>query len=236
MAEIQTNQETAEDMIESSMRLIGAIGRGQTAADQEHEEGLKVLNRLLDSWNQRRELIYEVSRNEATLTANQNPHTIGLAVGGGSDGDIAVVRPQMIEEASIIPDGSNFELPVNVLTRAEYRAIPNKELSAPYPTELWYEREWPLGKIWLYPEPSGAAELVFYVWKQLPSGMELDDRFSVPPGYRQAIRYNLAVELAPEYGRMLEEGNPVLMISRTSIAHLAARNLDKRMDDDSGEA
>ena len=88
MALIQADQETAEDMIESSMRLIGAIGRGHTAADQEHEEGLEVLNRLLDSWNQRRELIYEVSRNVATLTANRNPHTIGLAAGGGNNGDI----------------------------------------------------------------------------------------------------------------------------------------------------
>ena len=236
MAEIQTNQETAQDMIESSMRLIGAIGRGQSAAAQEHAAGLEVLNRLLDSWNQRRELIYEVSRNEATLTGNRNPHTIGLAVGSGSVGDIAVVRPQMIEDASVIPAGTTIELPVKVLTRDEYRAIPNKELSATYPTDLWYEREWPLGKIWLYPEPSGAAKLVYYVWKQLPSGMVLADEFSVPPGYLQAIRYTLAVEFAPEYGRMLEAGNPVLMTSQTSIAHLAARNLDKRMDDKSGDS
>lgn len=235
MAEIQTDQETAEDMIESSMRLIGAIGRGHTAAAQEHDEGLEVLNRLLDSWNQRRELIYEVSRNEATLTADQNPHTIGLAVGAGNDGDIPVVRPQMIEEASVIPAGTVIELPVNVLTRSEYRAIPNKTISATYPTDLWYEREWPLGKIFLYPEPSAAAKLIYYVWKQLPSGMALADRFNVPPGYLQAIRYNLAVELAPEYGRMIEASSPVLMTAQTSIAHLAARNLDKRMDDNSGE-
>ena len=141
----------------------------------------------------------------------------------------------MIEEASVKPAGTAIELPVNVLTRAEYRAIPNKDLSATYPTDLWYEREWPLGKIFLYPEPSAAATLIYYVWKQLPSGMALADRFNVPPGYLQAIRYNLAVELAPEYGRMLEEGNPVPMTAQTSIAHLAARNLDKRMDDNSGE-
>ena len=231
MADIQATQETAQDMIESAMRLIGALARGQSASDDEHEDGLAVLNNILDSWNQRRELIYEVSRNEFVLTADQNPHTIGLAVAGGSAGDIGVVRPQMIENVSVSPANQSTELPVNILTRDEYRDIPNKTLSASYPTDLWYEREWPLGKIWLYPKPSGAAKLIFYVWKQLPSGMELDDRFSVPPGYLRAIRYNLAVDIASEYGRMLEEGHRVVVISRTSIAHIAARNLDKSMDD-----
>ena len=213
------------------MLLIGALARGQSAETRERTDGLAVLNKILDSWNQRRELIYEVSRNEFVLTANQNPHTIGLLTTGGSAGNINVVRPQRIEEASVIPNNQTMELPVNILSNEQYRDIPNKGLSASYPTDLWYEREWPLGKIWLYPTPSEAAKLIFYVWKQLPSGMELADHFSVPPGYLRAIRYNLAVEIAPEHGRRPEEGDEVLMISRSSIAHLASLNLDKRMDD-----
>ena len=231
MAEIQAEQETAEEMIESSMILIGAIARDQSASPRELKDGLLTLNNIIDAWNQRRELIYEVSRNEGVLTADTNPHTIGLAVTGGSAGDINIVRPQMIENASVIPAGTTIELPVKVLTNAQYRAIPNKGVSAEYPTDLWYEREWPLGKIWLYPEPSGAAKLIFYAWKQLPSGLVLDEHFSVPPGYLRALRFNLAVEIASEYGQVLPEGHRVVMIAQTSIADLAVRNLDKRMDE-----
>ena len=233
MAEILVNQETAETMIESAMLLLGALASGQSASDQEKVDGLASLNRLLDSWNQRRELIYEIGRHKFTLTANQNPHTIGLAAGSGSAGDMAIARPQMIEEAALIPAGTTIELPVNILTNRQYRGIRNKELSSTAPTDLWYERDWPLGKVWLWPEPSAAAELVLWVWQQLPSGMLLADEFNVPPGYRRAILYNLAVEIASRFGRKLVDGEEILMISQTSLAHLAGLNLGKRMDENS---
>ena len=239
MAEILSTRPTAEDLVESAMLLVGVIGRGQSATTQELDDGLAVLNAILDHWNQRRELIYEVSRNEFVLTASKNPHTIGLAVSGTpgtQDGDIGTARPQMIEEAAVIPSGAAFELPVKILTGKEYRDLPNKGLSSSYPTDLWYEREWPLGKIWLWPTPSEAAKLIYYVWQQLPSGLALADLVNVPPGYLRALRYNLAIEIAPEYGKMLDETGEVRMIAQSSMAHLAALNLDKRMVDSSGES
>ena len=233
MAEILVNQETAESMIESAMLLLGVLASGQSANPQEKVDGLADLNRLLDSWNQRRELIYEISRHKFTLTADQNPHTIGLATGSGSNGNMVIARPQMIEDAALIPQGTTIELPVTILSNQQYRGIRNKELSSTSPTDLWYEREWPLGNIWLWPKPSDAAELVLWVWNQLPSGMILAEKFNVPPGYRRAIRYNLAVEIASRYGKKLAEADEIMGISQSSVAHLAGLNLGKRMDENS---
>ena len=222
MAEIQTSQPTARDLIESSMRLIGALVQGRSAATRELEAGIAVLNSMLESWNLQKPLIYEVSREEFDLS-NKNPHTIGLATGSGEDGDFAVARPPKIQSASVLT--GTTERPVDILSDSKWQRIPHKRTQSNYPYELWYEREWPLGKIWLYPEPSGSSSLILNLWHQLPSGMVLAERFNVPPGYLRAIRFNLAVELASEWGRNPPEY--VSRISKESKAAVASVNRSK---------
>jgi hypothetical protein len=55
-------------------------------------------------------------------------------------------------------------------------------------------------KLHLNPVPSAADTLVLYTWQQLSRFAATSDTFDLPPGYARAIRYNLALELAPEYG------------------------------------
>ena len=166
------------------MLKAGVLARGASASSRELTDGLADLNNMIESWNLTRTLIYEVSRESLTLTANTNPHTIGLAVDDGSNGDFAIVRPQNIQSASIIQSGREF--PIRILSEEEHQEIPSKDTTSSTPAALWYEREWPLGKIYLYPVPSTAATLIIYVWHQLDSGLALADELSVPPGYLRA--------------------------------------------------
>ena len=221
MAEIRSNQPTAQSVIESAMRLIGVIARGQSASAEEQKYGLATLNDMIESWNLQRVLIYETSRELCTLAANKNPHTIGLAFDGGQAGDFNIARPPNIQGASLIQLGTNTELAIRILSKEQYQRIPNKGTVGTYPNELWYEREWPLGKIHLYPVPAEASQLVLYIWKQLDSGLALTDKFKVPPGYLRAIRFNLAVELASEFGMVAsKEVSRIAMESKAAIASL----------------
>ena len=222
MAQIQANQETAQEMIESSMRLIGALAQGRSAATRELSAGIVALNAMLESWNLQKPLVYQIAR-EAFPLSSQNPHTIGIAFAGGSNGDFAVARPPKIQSASVI--SGTIERDVEILSDAKWQRIPNKGTSSNYPNRLWYERAWPLGKIWLYPEPSGSTSLVLNLWKQLASGLLLADHFSVPPGYLRAIRFNLAVEIASEWGQRPPEY--VVRISKESKASIASVNRNK---------
>lgn len=218
------------------MLLFGAVARGQSPTQQELNDGLDALNDLIDSWNTERQYIYEISRESFDLTSGRNPHTIGLAVGpAGVNGDLAVVRPPYIEGASVQQDEASTEYPIDVISRAQWQGIPYKNTGSSYPHALWYEREFPLGKIWLYPSPAGAVRLTLYVWKQLDSGMTLASEFVLPPAYARAIRFNLAVEMAPEFGRRPEPD--VARIARASKAQIARLNsaAEKRfMDGDNG--
>ena len=227
MAEIRATQETAQDMIESAMRLIGALDQGREAADRELNAGIVALNAMIESWNLRRILIYETSREPFPLTPDRNPHTIGLNVDESGDGDLAIARPSSIQSASLKQAGSDTEFAVRILSKEEYQRIPTKNTTGSRPRRLWYEREWPLGKIWLYPISGSSSILYLNIWKQLNSGMVLTDKFSVPPGYLRALRWNLALELAPELRVTSANIDRVSRIARESKSAIEDINNDE---------
>jgi hypothetical protein len=71
------------------------------------------------------------------------------------------------------------------------------------PAFLWPEMQYPLVKLWLNPIPVNADSLILYAWQQLGAFASVNATFDMPPGYMRALRYNLARELAPEYGLSL---------------------------------
>ena len=167
----------------------------------ELDDGLRRLNNMLESWNRDPALTYEITRDVFTLTADQNPHTIGLDVDGAGAGDFDVVRPLKIKDASIIMAGESNEIQLAILSEKQWQDIPAKETSSKLPRSLWYEREFPVGKIHLYPIPDEAAtKLVLYIREQLPSGLILLDKLNLPPGYARALEYALALDIAPGLG------------------------------------
>ena len=204
------------------MRLLGHLDPGESAEPEELADGLAFLNELLESWNLDGSMIYEQSREVHSLTANRNPHTIGLEFDGGVAGDIAIPRPVNIQEASIISGDDATEYPIDPISKERYQEITTKGTVSDISTQLWYEREWPLGKIHLFPVPSSATKLVLYIWHPLASGLALDTKLSLPPGYMRALRYNLGVEMASDLGAHV---TPIVdRIARESKATVARAN------------
>ena len=98
-----------------------------------------------------------------------------------------------------------------------------KETDSSIPFALYYEPEFPNGKIFLYPEPDDAShDLVIYVRNVLTSVSSLATTISFPPGYARALRYNLAIDLANEYGA--EPRRSVYDIAESSL--LAIQNVN----------
>jgi hypothetical protein len=210
---------TVRELIRKSMLLIGTISSGENLSADEAADGLASLNDLLDSWSTDGLLIPAMAREEFTLTPSQASYTIGTS------GNFNTTNPQIIEEARLLEtSGTAFEIPIKIYSVQEYADIKIKTLTSSQPEALYFQRASPLSTIYLYPVPSTANKLVLYSRKALSNFASVNDSIALPPGYQRALRYNLALELAVEYGKQARE--EIVMTAQDLKAQLMRVNAD----------
>lgn len=207
---------TVADLIRGAFRTLGVLAGSEAPTAAEESDALTTLNDMLDSWAGERLVLYATLRSTHTLTPSLSPHTIGTG------GTFNVTRPVRIDRASIIPAGvTSAELPLAILSDAQWQEVQGKTNTG-IPNALWVEAAYPLMKLYFHPIPVVADTLVLYSWQQLGRFAATSTTVDLPPGYARAIRHNLAVELAPEYGETVsaELGN----IANESKANLKRQN------------
>lgn len=183
---------TALDLIKGSMRLIGSIATGETPDAAEANEALDVLNQLLESLSTDNLVMWNQSAQLFSTVASQSVYTIGAA------GNFVTTKPVRINGAFIRYLGTDY--PVQIITQAIYDQIYNKTQTAIIPTALLYVDGQTTGSITLWPVPSSIVSLSLDMDSQFTSIPLLSTVISWPAGYYRAIRYQLALELAAEYG------------------------------------
>ena len=181
---------TGNQIIQRAGRLIGAIDPGETLTASEAADGLISLNGMLNSWANRGFTVYAQTRESLTLTPATGTYTIGTG------GALNTARPLLIINAFIRSGG--YDYPVEVIGQREYDAILDKDLSR-RPEKLFYLPAYPLASVYLYPVPD-AADALHLISRKAVDAITLTGDMDYPAGYDEAIAYNLAVRLAPEYG------------------------------------
>ncbi|MDE2105120.1 MAG: hypothetical protein KGL39_48275 [Patescibacteria group bacterium] len=92
---------------------------------------------------------------------------------------------------------------IRIIPRDKYTALGLKGIAGPWPTDLYYDRTYPLGNIYFYPNPSMAGELHYWTDTILSDLEDINAPIDLPQGYARAIKTNLAIELAAEYGKAI---------------------------------
>lgn len=189
---------TALELITDAMKLIEQIGPGEVPTDDEAQDGLRVLNRMLDAMSLERLMIYQVLQENFTLSAGTASYTIG------SGGTWNTTRPAYIESAFLRDSGNNdYELDV-LRNREAYDAISPKSTQS-RPDRIFYDTQNPLGKVYVHYVPDTTYTIYLNSWKQLQQFSALTTAFAMPPGYESMLVNNLAIELAPFYGAKVPE-------------------------------
>lgn len=194
---------TVNDLITATMKLIGAIAKTEQPTQDEFADCLSRLNDMIDSWAADRLTIYGVVRTAYNLTSGQQVYTIGES---GSP-DFNAVRPIWIQDAGIIDTSVNptYELPMGILTDDEWSEVTIKGVTSALSWYLYYDYAYPNGNISVWPVPNvGTLQMALYVPTPVTQFATGTTTIALPPGYAEAIRYNLAVRLCPEFGRPLD--------------------------------
>jgi hypothetical protein len=178
------------------MRLIGALGSGETMTAAEASDGLMVLNGMLDSWLAERLMAFSIQIEEFPLVANQGTYTMGPG------GNFNTQRPVRIDRVSIVWLSNPLqplELPIPYLTDWDWQNVPVKNIQTSLPTAVYDDGQYPLRNLTYWGLPTGQVNTRIYSWQELRNFPDLFTDVTFPPGYNEALRYNLAVRLIAEY-------------------------------------
>lgn len=214
---------TARDLITGSLRIIGAISTGEAPSAAELQDAISVLNDMLDSWSTNSLAVNARVPESFTLVPGQQSFTMGPT------GNFDTSRPLEIEQAAIqvIDTSPTVEIPLHILTHQEWADELVKAVTSTIPTKLHLRGTSPLETLEFWPIPSAANKVILYSRKPLASVSNGNTVFTLPPGYPEAIRYNLAKRLAGEYGKAMSEID--LDIARESFANVKRQNIKPRL-------
>jgi hypothetical protein len=210
-------------LISSSLRKIGALSSGETIETTRQAEALTALQSMLRSWGAVSANIFATVKESHTLTSGIGAYT------WGSGGDISTARPNQITGAYIL-EGGITTFPVDVVPEGTYMAISVKSTTG-IPSSLFFYQSYPLASLYLYPVPDAAYVLYldsFKPFTETSSFGLVTDTIAFPSYYEEAIIYNLAIRLAPEYGKSVS--TEVGAIAKSSFDNLLNANASGRVE------
>lgn len=208
---------TAGDQINSALRLLGVLAEGETPSAATSQDALFALNQMIDSWNTERLSVFSTQDQVFTWLPNFKERTLGPT------GDFVGNRPIMVDDATYFRDpASNISYGIKLINQQQYDGIAVKTVTSTYPQVMWVNMEYPNITMTVYPVPTKQLEFHIVSVNELTTPANLATTLAFPPGYLRAFRYNLACELAPEFG--MEPPPTVVRIAMASKRNLKRIN------------
>ncbi len=207
---------TARGMLESTFRLLGVLSTGESLSANEANDGLLTFNQMLSLWSNDNLVINQKIREEFTLSPNTATYT------WGTGGTFNSARPVEVLEASLKILSADQEIPLKILTTKEYAELSSKNMTSTIPQAVYFDGAYPNQNVTFWFVPSAAEKAVFFSLKPFTE-LSLNSEISYPPGYEMAMRFNLALLLAPEYGVTPDPFVPA--IAASSLAAIKRKNI-----------
>lgn len=208
---------TAGDIINGSLRLIGVLAEGEVPSSETSDDALNAMNQMIESWNTERLAIFSTQ----DQVFNWPPATLSRSL--GPSGTFVGNRPVLLDDATYFRDpATNISYGIKIINQQQYDGIAVKTVTSTYPQVMWINMTYPDIEMYLYPVPTKLIEFHFISVEELTRPANLATDLTFPPGYLRAFRYNLAMELAPEFG--VEPSGQVQRIAMASKRNLKRIN------------
>lgn len=231
-----------KSVIDQALRKLRLVAAGEQADPTEYADGLMTLRQMLDTWSLE-DLLIPFHPTEAFAL---DPQRYFYSV--GSFGDWDTVRPEQVLSLRIQDaGGQSYPLVEQGLRARELQA--NVQIGRPSVYMVQRDARFVFIEFNCYPEPGLTALLTTLkpfnvtaldnfdttfdpatepqtIW---PSGFTLtgiQTAIDFPPGYEQAIVSNLAIHMAPEYGR---EAPPTVIGEAANAKTLIKRRNKRRL-------
>jgi len=186
------------DLVTDALLELNVYDAIDSIAPEDAAYVLRKLNRILDNWNAERPAVYADQFSTYTFTPALSPHTIGP-----SGTWVTSQRPVSIEGAMLLFNtAGNPQVRITLRDALWYESLSIQSITTQMPTDLYYEPDWPNGKLFFWPVPSAAYQVTLLT-RLVLAKLALDDAFTLPPGYQDAITLTLCEDIAPTYEKQV---------------------------------
>ena len=233
---------TTRELLSGAHRLLGLVNSGNVLPEAVYQDNLVALNQMIDSWSTERLAVFCTQDQTYYWEAGERIRTLGptgdfvylLAnqsdtpiVTQGEDyigaDDATTQRPILLEDSTYFRDQTtNVSYGIKFINQLQYNNIAVKTVQSTYPQVLFVNNTFPNITLSVYPVPNRMLEFHFISVQPLANPTTLETDLAFPPGYLRAFRYNLALELAPEFN--VEPSSEVRRIAMYSKRNLKRIN------------
>jgi len=208
---------TAGDIITGALRLLGVVAEGESPSSESAADALSAMNQMIESWNTERLSVFATEDQIFSWPATIISRTMGPS------GNFVGNRPITIDDSTYFKDPSTgVSYGLKLINQQQYNGIALKTVQSTYPQVMWVNMTYPDIEMYIYPVPTRVLEFHIVSVEELTRPAILATTLAFPPGYLRAFRYNLACELAPEFG--VEPSRQVQRIAMTSKRNLKRIN------------
>ena len=206
---------TINELIYMALQVIGIKGEGQTLDADDVQLALDHFNVMFDSLALSRYALYPTKKQSITLTSGTYSYTIGESDDDSADFDY--VRP--IQLLGVYLEDADLNMGSGELFRVgtvEFERMSTTSMSGS-PGYVNYEPEYPFGILNFYPTPDAAytVKLVYTYPFDEVEFEDITDDLSVPPGWKDALLWNLAARLTAPFAVPLTQ--PLMAMAESTL-------------------
>ncbi len=205
---------TARKIIEASLRKINSLGSGESLPAEDAADALQALNAMIGMWSVDGDLVYTMTWETFPVIGGTQSYNIGPGQTFDTDRPLEILAMNLQ-----VPGGVAY--PIVELDERQWSAISIKDISG-IPYGAYYDANSPIANFKFYYVPAVNYQFNIYSRKILASFPSLNTDLDLPPGYEEALIYNLAIRLAPEYEK--EPSATVINTANAARSAIAAQN------------
>lgn len=211
-------QPTRNEIIEASLRKLGVLAEGQVPSSDNYTTATYALNALLAEFRTLGMPLWERRLYSFSPTASVTAYNIG------SGETLDTPYPLKIFQAYRIDSASSSRVQMDIIADYNFNMLPSN--SSGTPIQLTYTPRVNYGvlKLWPTPDTNAASNSTITIVYQRPmeySGNSTQT-LDIPEEWLNAVIYNLAARLAPEWGIPLPD--------RQALEATAEKVLDRALD------
>jgi len=175
----------AADVVRFALKKL-RVTRSPSAADM--SDGIQSLNLMLKTWQMTGPNLWRATEGSVNLVANQAAYTTG---------DVA--KACRIISARFTQSGR--DLPMEVMTREEYRDLPYKTTTG-IPTQYYFDPQRDGGTLYVWPVIAAIpnAETISFTYQRRFEDIDaIGNSLDIPQEWLETVGYSLAARLVGDY-------------------------------------